>query len=56
MTVQEREQERFREMGRKVRRRLAANKAVQRIPLDQAELWAVGEFLDPLECGRLLPR
>ena len=52
--VRELEQERLREIGRKVRRRLAANKAVHRIPVDQAELWAVGEFLDPLECGRLM--
>lgn len=46
--------ERLRQIGRKVRRRLAANGAVRRIPTDKAELWAVGRFLDAVECGRLI--
>lgn len=41
-------------IGQKVRRRLASNKAVRRIPTDKAELWAVGRFFDALECGRLM--
>lgn len=48
------DQERLRRLGRKVRRRLAANKAVQRIAVDKAELWAVGHFFDAVECGRLI--
>jgi prolyl 4-hydroxylase len=41
-------------IGRKVRRRLAANKDVRRIGVDKAEMWAVARFLDPVECGRLM--
>jgi prolyl 4-hydroxylase len=48
------DQQRLRQIGRKVRARLNANRAVQRIPVDKAELWAVGEFFDPVECGRLI--
>jgi len=48
------DRDRLRRIGRKVRKRLAANKAVRRIAVGQAELWAVGHFLDPLECGRLI--
>lgn len=48
------DKDRLRRLGRKVRERLAANKDVYRIPCDKAELWAVGEFFDPIECGRLM--
>jgi prolyl 4-hydroxylase len=48
------EREELRRIGRKVRRRLAANKAVHRLPVDKAELWAVPRFLDAVECGRLI--
>jgi prolyl 4-hydroxylase len=48
------DRERLRRLGHKVRRRLAANKAVQSIPHPRAELWAVGQFLDAFECGRLV--
>jgi prolyl 4-hydroxylase len=48
------ERDQLRRLGRKVRRRLAANNAVHRIEADKAELWAVGQFLDELECGRLM--
>ena len=41
-------------IGGKVRARLAANKAALRIPVDQAELWLVENFFDPVECGRLM--
>jgi prolyl 4-hydroxylase len=41
-------------VGRKVRKRLAANKAVQKIGVDKVELWAVPHFLDAIECGRLI--
>jgi prolyl 4-hydroxylase len=48
------DRERLRRTGEKVRRRLAANKAIRRIPSDQVELWAMANFLDPIECGRLI--
>jgi prolyl 4-hydroxylase len=48
------ERDQLRRLGRKVRRRLAANKAVQRIAVDKAELWVVGRFFDEVECGRLI--
>jgi len=54
LTGQDPERERLRQTGRKVRKRLAANKAVQPIAVDRAELWAVSQFFDPLECGRLM--
>ena len=44
----------LRRIGRKVRKRLAANKAVRRIAVDRAELWAVPQFFDAVECGRLM--
>ena len=48
------DRERLRRLGHKVRRRLAANPTVQRLPTDKAELWAVPRFLDAVECGRLI--
>jgi prolyl 4-hydroxylase len=48
------DKESLRKIGRKVRKRLAANKAVKRIAVDRAELWAVARFFDPVECGRLM--
>lgn len=48
------DKDRLRRIGRKVRKRLAANKAVQRIAVDKAELWAVPQFFDTVECGRLM--
>ena len=53
--TQHRDRELLRRMGEKVRRRLSANKAVQRIPVDQAELWAVADFFTAAECARLIP-
>jgi prolyl 4-hydroxylase len=48
------DKESLKKIGRKVRKRLAANKAVRRIAVDQAELWAVPRFFDAVECGRLM--
>ena len=48
------DKDRLRRIGRKVRERLAANERAYRIPTDHAELWAVGEFFDEVECGRLM--
>ena len=48
------DKDRLRRIGRKVRERLAANKDVYKIPAEKVDMWAVGHFLDPLECGRLM--
>ena len=48
------DRERLRRIGRKVRKRLAANPAVRRIAVDEVELWAVARFFDAVECGRLM--
>src|SRR5688500_20276793 len=48
------DQEHLRRIGSKVRKRLAANKAVQRIDVAEAELWVVGRFFDAIECGGLI--
>jgi prolyl 4-hydroxylase len=48
------DQGRLRKLGRKVRARLDANKSVRRIPVANAEVWAVGQFFDAVECGRLI--
>jgi len=45
---------RLKRLGRKVRERLAANPAVHKVPVDKAEIWALGGFLSPDECGRLI--
>ena len=44
---------RLRRIGRKVRERLADHKAYK-VPAEKAELWAVGNFLKPDECERLM--
>jgi prolyl 4-hydroxylase len=41
-------------IGRRVRERLAQNKDVYQIPAEKAELWAVGDFFTPDECGKLM--
>ncbi|MBO9517082.1 MAG: 2OG-Fe(II) oxygenase [Porphyrobacter sp.] len=48
------DQPRLRKIGRKVRERLAGNKDVYALPCENAELWAVGDFFSPEECGRLM--
>lgn len=48
------DKERLRRMGRKVRERLAALPEVYKLPAEKAELWAVGKFFNPEECGRLM--
>ena len=44
----------LRAIGRKVRERLGAMPEVYKLPTDKAELWAVGKFFTPEECGRLI--
>jgi prolyl 4-hydroxylase len=40
-------------LGAAVRERLASNPAVYRVPVDQVELFAIGDFLASEECARL---
>ena len=44
----------LRRLGETVRRRLAADPRVYTVPTDKAEIFAVGEFLAPSECRRLM--
>ncbi|MEO6040268.1 MAG: 2OG-Fe(II) oxygenase [Croceibacterium sp.] len=45
---------RLRKQGKLVRERLAAHPAAYKVPVEQAEIWAVGEFLTGEECTRLM--
>jgi prolyl 4-hydroxylase len=53
-TIETKERDRLRRLGRKVRTRLQANSSVRRIEVENAELWAVPRFLDGVACGRLM--
>jgi prolyl 4-hydroxylase len=50
----ESEREPLARFGRLVRKRLAADKSVQRIDVDKVEMWAVPYFFDSVDCGRLM--
>ena len=41
-------------MGESVRQRLAANPHAYKVPTEKAEIFAVGDFLEPSECARLI--
>ncbi len=41
-------------LGRTVRERLGANRAVYRFPEERVELWAMGDFLGIEECARMI--
>lgn len=41
-------------VGTSVRKRLEANPAVYRFPVDEIEIYGVANFLTPAECGRLM--
>ena len=41
-------------VGAKVRKRLAANKDIYTLPTDQAEIFALGDFMSPDECRRMI--
>ncbi|WP_095013011.1 prolyl hydroxylase family protein [Tsuneonella mangrovi] len=41
-------------VGETVRKRLEADPKAYKVPTDKAEIWAVGEFLTPLECDRMM--
>jgi len=40
--------------GEKVRKRLAANPAIYTLPTDKADIFAMGDFMTPDECGRMI--
>jgi len=40
--------------GEHVRKRLAANKAIYRLPTDKAEIYAMADFMSAAECTRLV--
>jgi prolyl 4-hydroxylase len=42
------------EVGAVVRERLAADPAAYKVPVDRAEIFAISDFLDEEECGRLM--
>ena len=44
----------LRRQGESVRKRLAENPRVYTVPTDKAEIFAVGDFLTPAECQRLM--
>lgn len=48
------DQQRLRRIGRKVRERLTALPEAYRIPTHKAEMFAIGNFFSPEECGRLI--
>ena len=41
-------------VGEKVRKRLAVNKDIYTLPTDQAEIFALGDFMSPDECRRMI--
>lgn len=41
-------------VGEQVRKRLSANKAIYTLPTDKAEIFAMGDFMNPDECQRMI--
>ncbi len=48
------DQARLRRVGETVRHRLAANPAVYKVPVEEVELFAVGDFMSPAECSKMV--
>ena len=48
------DQDALRRTGNKVRKRLTANPKVYRVPAEHAEIFAVGDFMSPAECRRMI--
>jgi len=49
-----RQQPALRKLGTQVRDRLTANPAVWKVPTEEAEIYAVADFIKPEECKRLI--
>jgi len=41
-------------VGEQVRKRLAANKAIYTLPTDKADIFAMGDFMSPQECRKMI--
>jgi len=50
------DRERLRQLGERIRRRMAATKGAVALPTDRAEIWAIANFFDPAECEKLIAR
>lgn len=48
------DQDALRRIGETVRARLDADPKAYKVPTDKAEIWAIGEFLTPVECDRMM--
>ena len=44
----------LKKVGRQVRERLSANPAAYRVPSEEVELFAVGDFMTPAECEKMM--
>lgn len=44
----------LKKLGAQVRERLAANPAVYKVPSEEVELFAVGDFMTPAECEKMI--
>lgn len=44
----------LKEVGDRVRKRLASNGNIYKLPTDQAEIFALGDFMSPEECRRMI--
>ncbi|WAT18719.1 2OG-Fe(II) oxygenase [Aurantiacibacter sp. MUD11] len=48
------DQARLKKQGQQVRERLAANPQVYKVPSEEVELFAVGDFMTPAECAKMI--
>ena len=48
------DQEALKRVGDRVRKRLAANSAIYTLPTDKAEIFAMGDFMTPAECQKMI--
>lgn len=53
-TPANRDQSGLKRNGKRLRERLAANPAIYAIPVEGAELWALGEFMSAAECEKVI--
>lgn len=48
------DQARLRHLGRQLRERLASHPGIFKVPSEEIELFALGDFLSPAECARMI--